>query len=352
MTIAITGATGFLGLRVLPLLMERGCPIVVLTHACSAPAQDRIERHFRRTGGPTGRARDLTVVPIDLTRPLLGLSQAGFAALGAQLTEIWHCAGSIDLIGSPELVRRVNVSGTYAMLELAAAGSATIIHVSTAFVAGRRITGVIDEDDLDGSYGFESAYQQSKFDAEKAIHDWSRRNDRPAVIFRPSLLVTDRRPPPGESSHPLFVALRLSDRIQAMMAREMAPGERLPVRAAADPDAHLNLIPVELAAQLMVGLAERAQPNGVYTAHVTYPHEVTVATLLSIFEHRYTVDLALSPEWPEDLTLLEASVRTQMRAFTPFAFHHRHYDRAALRAAGLEPSDAPPLDLPYLLAGT
>ncbi len=351
MTIAITGATGFLGLRVLPRLMERGCPIIVLANAGSAPAQDRIERHFRRSGGPIGRARDLTVVPIDLTRPLLGLSQPEFAALAARLTEIWHCAGSIDLVGL-ELVRRVNVHGTYAMLELAGAGSATIFHVSTAFVAGGRITGTIGEGDLDGSYGFESPYQQSKFDGEQAIRDWSRRNDRPAVIFRPSILVTDRRPPPGESSHPLFSALRLTDRIQAMMAREVAPGERVPIRAAADPDAHLNLIPVELAARLMIELAERVQPIGVYTAHITYPHEVTVATLLSVFEQRYPVDLILSLEWPEDLTILESLLRTQMRAFTPFAFHHRYYDCAALRDAGLEPSDAPPLDLPYLLAGT
>ena len=184
-----------------------------------APAQDRIERHFRRTGGPTGRARDLTVVPIDLTRPLLGLSAGGVRGVGgAADRDLALCRIDRPVRTAPSWSDGSTCPVPTPCSSLAAAGSATIFHVSTAFVAGRRITGLIDEDDLDGSYGFESAYQQSKFDAEQAIRDWSRRNDRPAVIFRPSLLVTDRRPPPGESTHPLFVAFRLSDRIQALMA--------------------------------------------------------------------------------------------------------------------------------------
>ena len=42
----------------------------------------------------------------------------------------------------------------------------------------------------------------------------------------------------------------------------------------------------------------------------------------------------------------------QMRAFAPALFHHRIFDRGTLRAAGLEPPDAPPLDVSYLLSAT
>ena len=109
MTIAITGSTGFLGLRLLPLLMERGGPIVILANAGTAPALDRIERHLRAMGEPTDGLGDLAVLSIDITRPLLGLPQGEFKALAEQLSEIWHCAGSIDLFGPPERVRPVNV---------------------------------------------------------------------------------------------------------------------------------------------------------------------------------------------------------------------------------------------------
>lgn len=352
MTIAITGATGFLGLRLLPLLMERAGPIVVLANAGTAPALDRIERHFRAVGEPTARVRDLSVLPIDLTRPLLGLPQDKFKALSSRLTEIWHCAGSIDLFGPAERVRPINVAGTHAVLGLASGGTPMVFHVSTAFVAGGRTIGLIGENDLDGSYGFESAYEQSKFDGEQAVRDWSRRTGRPAVIFRPSVLVTDRAPALGGASHPLLVAFRLTDRVEPLLAAQRAAGVRLRVRLAADPEAHLNLIPVELAARLMVGLADRVQPNGVYTVHITYPHEVSVATLLSLFERRYPVDIEIVPVSPHDPTLLESLVVEQMRGFAPTLFHHRYFDRAALRAAGLEPSDAPPLDVRYLLSGT
>ena len=202
MTIAITGATGFLGLRLLPLLRERGSPIVILANAGTAPALDRIERHLRAMGEPTDGLGDLAVLSIDLTRPLLGLPHGEFKALAGQLNEIWHCAGSIDLFGPPERVRPVNVAGTYAMLGLASAGTARVFHVSTAFVAGGRTTGLILEDDLDGSYGFESAYEHSKFDGEQAVRDWARREGRPATIFRPSVLVTDRQAPRGARPTP------------------------------------------------------------------------------------------------------------------------------------------------------
>ncbi len=202
MTIAITGSTGFLGLRLLPLLMERGGPIVILAHAGSAPALDRIERHLRAMGEPSDWVGDLAVLSIDITRPLLGLPQAEFKALAERLSEIWHCAGSTDLFGPPETVRPVNVGGTYAVLGLASAGPAKLCHVSTAFVAGGRTTGLIREDDLDGSYGFESAYEHSKFDGEQAVREWSRRSGRPATIFRPSVLVTDRPAPRGARPTP------------------------------------------------------------------------------------------------------------------------------------------------------
>jgi nucleoside-diphosphate-sugar epimerase len=352
MTIAITGSTGFLGLRLLPLLMERDCPIVILANAASPPALDRIERQLRAMGEPADGLRDLEVLPIDITRPLLGLAQKEFKALAERLSEIWHCAGSIDIFGPPGRVRPVNVAGTYAILGLASAGAARVVHVSTAFVAGARTAGLIREGDLDGSYGFESAYEHSKFDGEQAVHEWSRRNRRPATIFRPSVLVTDRPAPRGGSAHPLLAASRLWDQVEPLLTPMIAAGERAKVRVAADPEAHINLMPVELGARLMIALAEGVRwKDGVCTAHITYPHEVSVATLVSLFEHRFPIDIQVVAAQPHDSTMLESLVAEQMKGFAPALFHHRIFDRGELRAAGLEPPNALPLDVPYLLSG-
>jgi thioester reductase-like protein len=97
LTVAITGATGFLGLRLLPLLMAKGEPVVVLAHAGAVPALDRIERHLRANGLAAESARDLTILETDVARPRIGLPRWQFGALAHQLTEIWHCAGSTNL---------------------------------------------------------------------------------------------------------------------------------------------------------------------------------------------------------------------------------------------------------------
>ena len=351
MTIAITGATGFLGLRLLPLLMRRGEQVVVLAHAGTPSARERIARHLRSTGQPAETVDLLTIVPIDLTQPRLGLPQWQFRALASKLTEIWHLGALTDLACSAERVQAVNVAGTRAVLELAAGGTSMLYHVSTAFVAGRRRTGLIMEDDLDGSHGFENPYEESKFDAEQAVHEWSREHGRPAAIFRPGALITNQAPPPGGARNPVSTVATLAD----VGARALMPGgndgPRLLLRLVAEPDAHLNLIPVELAARLMVGLADRIPPIGVYTAHVTYPHEVGMETMVSMFEQRYPVRVQLVAEAPPEPSPVEALAANYLRGFAPYGFHHRHYDRTAMREAGLDPSDAPPLDDAYLLAG-
>lgn len=212
MTIAITGATGFLGLRVLPLLMERD-QVVVLAHAGSPSARDRIARHFRASGKPVDAANNLTILLTELTKPRLGLPHWQFRALAPRLTEIWHLGASIDLAGAAEQVRPVNVGGTRAVLELASIGTPMLYHVSTAFVAGRRRTGLVMEDDLDASHGFENPYEQSKHDGEQAVHEWSRDHGRPALIFRPSVLITDLPTPPGGAGNTLLTISTMVDLI-------------------------------------------------------------------------------------------------------------------------------------------
>ena len=350
MTIAITGATGFLGLRVLPLLMERD-QVVVLAHAGTSSARDRIALHFRASGMPAAAADNLTVLLTDLTKPRLGLSHWQFRALAPKLTEIWHLGALIDLAGTAERVRPVNVAGTHAVLELASVGAPMLYHVSTAFVAGRRRTGLVMEDDLDSSYGFENPYEQSKHDGEQAVHEWSRDHGRPAVIFRPSLLITDQPTPPGGARNPVLTITTMVDLITRVFPTGRSGDVRLPVRLVAVPGAHHNLIPVELAARLMVELADRIQPSGVCTAHITYPHEVGIETLVSLVEQRYPIRVQLVDEAPPARSPMEALTADRLRGFISYGLSQRHYDRGALRRAGLDPCDAPPLDPAYLMAG-
>ncbi|WP_306920959.1 SDR family oxidoreductase [Streptomyces luteogriseus] len=197
---------------------------------------------------------------IDLCRPELGLSGGAFRRLADELDVIWHCAGNINLDDDLGYLRRTNTEGTRRVLELAAAGARRplFLHIGTAFVGGARREGVIYEDELDDRHGFENCYEQSKYEAEVLVRDWSKHHGRPVVVMRPSVLVTDLPPSPDLPPHPLQFLSRIvesSVRGSGPAGRDV-PGERRPVvRLVGDPRGHLNLMPVEHAAAVMVRLA-------------------------------------------------------------------------------------------------
>lgn len=128
MHVALTGATGFLGLRLVRELFGRHHSLTVLAHAGSGGAFERIARFLELTGAPAELIAELPdrlrVVETDLEQPRLGLPTAVFQRLADELDVIWHSAADINLDGDLAQLRRVNVEGTRQVLELAAASTA------------------------------------------------------------------------------------------------------------------------------------------------------------------------------------------------------------------------------------
>src|SRR5271163_2540202 len=149
---AITGGTGFLGIHILRELLREPGTFTLLTRPQSDPIA-RIQKALAlaATDGQVWtyellRER-LAVVPVDFAKPNLGLPAQRFQALADSVDAILHCAGIIELDADVADLRRTNVDGTARILELAEAGSRApdLFYVSTAFVAGRRRTGIIYE---------------------------------------------------------------------------------------------------------------------------------------------------------------------------------------------------------------
>ncbi|MFD5747398.1 SDR family oxidoreductase [Streptomyces sp. NPDC127033] len=357
MHVALTGATGFLGLRLLRRLLTRHRSVTVLAHAGSGNALHRITRFFELTGAPVEFTAELAgrlrVVETELERPRLGLPGRAFRELADGLGAIWHSAGSINLEGDLPELRRTNVEGTRHVLELAAAGRGrpVVHHVSTAFVAGGRREGVAYEDELDDAYGFENAYERSKYEAEKLIHAWSREHARPVVVLRPSILVTDLPPHPELPSHPLQVVERIM-----RDARRTAGGGgperdgRPHVRLRGHPHGRLNLLQVDHAAELMVRLADRTPSGGVDTYHVVHDRDVPVPLLVALLERLVPVSVELVGTEPDDPSALE-SLLDFYPGLAVYLTHRRRFDDTRVRAL-LGPSAASGrVDLDYLCSG-
>ena len=343
MTVALTGATGFLGLPLLRGLLARHDSVVLLARGEPATVLDRLRGYFTVAGDAPGWTADLPrrvrVVRADVTRPALGLPDREFDALTGELHEVWHSAGDISQDGDLARLRQVNVDGTRHVLSLAAKG-ARYIHVSTAFVAGRRWHGTVYDDELSDAYGFETPYERSKYEAELVVRSWAAEPGRAAVVLRPSVLATDLPPDPYLPVHPALAASRA---LRAVATRPAV------VRVEGRPDSFMNVMPVEDAAAVMLALADRHRGDGVDTFHVVHPHEMPVTTLLDALAETVPVRFELVST-VDDPTPLERTVRLLSGAWA-YARHRRRYDDARVRAlVDLRPSRVR-IDRDYLLAG-
>ncbi|MFJ8543333.1 SDR family oxidoreductase [Streptomyces sp. NPDC093586] len=352
MHVALTGATGFLGLRLLRRLLDRHRSVTALVRAGSGDALHRITRFLELTGAPepliAGLPDRLRVVETDLDKPRLGLARRTFGELAAGLDAIWHSAGSINLEGDLSTLRRTNVDGTRRVLELAAAGRANPVvhHVSTAFVAGSRREGVVYEDELDDTAGFENAYERSKYEAEALVRAWAEEHRRPVVVLRPSILVTDLPPHPGLPRHPLQVV----EHILSDARRTVDTGGRPRVRLVGHPHSRLNLVQVDHAADVMLRLADRTPTGGVDTYHVVHDRDVPVSLLVTLLERITRLSFDLVATAPDDRAGPETLVDFYP-GLIAYLTHRRRFDDTRVRALLGPSAVSGRVDLDYLMSG-
>jgi thioester reductase-like protein len=352
---AITGGTGFLGIHILRELLREPGTFTLLTRPQSDPIA-RIQKALA-LAGTNGQVwtneqlrERLAVVSVDLAEPNLGLPDKRFQVLADSIDAILHCAASTEVDADLAALRRVNVDGTARILELAQAGSRgpDLFYVSTAFVAGRRRTGVIYETELSDDAGFETNYERSKFEAESLVRDWAQRTGRRVVVLRPSILVTDRPPNPDFPLHTLSSVSKGAEAAARLLAISGRPPDtKLPLRISGNPNGHLNLMPVGEAAEAVVRLLQLA-PNGLSTYHVVRHHDVPVQTIIDVFNAVAPVRLSLVECPIENPTAMERRMRFA-RGFLLYAHHSRTFDTTGARALLGEFRSQTAVDLDYLL---
>ncbi|MEU3183885.1 SDR family oxidoreductase [Streptomyces sp. NPDC006923] len=361
MTVLLTGATGFLGSRLLiSLLTTRNRDVTVLGRGAPSALRSRVLAALDCVAPPEGinaraRAR-LRCVSGDISRPWLGLAPAVYGRLAEEADAIWHCAGDIALTGERERLFRVNVRGTQHLLQLAEATrpSCRLVHMSTVAVAGARRAGRIAEDDLIDRHGFETHYDESKYQGESLVREWARRLDRPAVVLRPSVVASDARLPGAAPGHPLRV---LGEMIDAV-ARGGAPGvpalgrggETLRLRLRVPADATFNIVQDGYATEAMLRVGHDAghSGSGVRTFHIVNPADTPMGLITSAVQARYPgLRLECADRIP-DPTAAERFIASHLPGFLSYCHHTRRYDRAGATTLAGDLDDPSPIDQDYL----
>src|SRR6478609_8031133 len=158
MAYLVTGATGFIGRRLVERLLDKrqGKIYVLVREGSKARLDDLIER-WSVIGGASAAER---IEPVygDLRRPLLGVEKERIADLNGKVTHFFHLAAVYDMTAPAERNTAVNVGGTTHAVELARAVEAKHLHhVSSIAVAGQ-YRGIFEEDMFDEGQRLPSPY--------------------------------------------------------------------------------------------------------------------------------------------------------------------------------------------------
>ena len=237
--IFVTGATGFLGGRLVQELLERYPHAALALLVRDKPGQAGGER-----AATLVQAADRERVQVysgDVSQPKCGLDDEAYKRLAAETTRVIHSAATVRFDHSLEEARLINVEGTRRVLDFAGAAPRlrSLTYVGTAYVAGSR-TGLVREDELDQGQTFRNTYEQTKAEAEALVR--SRLNSLPGVILRPSIIVGDSRTGVTSSFKMLYWPLK----IYARRLWRTVPGY---------PDAVLDIVPVDFVATAVARLA-------------------------------------------------------------------------------------------------
>jgi nucleoside-diphosphate-sugar epimerase len=167
MTYLVTGATGFIGGRLVESLLARG---------------DRVRALVR----DPARATALGAMGVELVRGDV-TDQRSLADAVAGTTRVYHCAAIVGDWLNPDVIARVNVDGTRSLLEACAkARVQRVLYVSSLAVLGTRHHHGTDETAPHAYTG--DAYSDSKIDSERLALEFAKRGDVETVILRPGFV--------------------------------------------------------------------------------------------------------------------------------------------------------------------
>ena len=254
----VTGATGFIGRRLVERLLERRGRIHVLVREDSLGRLDDAIEHWEKISEATVSRRVHPVVG-DLRQPLLGLTDEQVSELAGTIDHLFHLAAVYDMTAALELNTAVNVGGTNHAIELAGAlRVGRLHHVSSIAVAGA-YKGEFSEEFFDEGQRLPSPYHATKFEAERAVRE---QELVPWRVYRPGIVVGDSKSGEMDKIDGPYYFFKAIQRVRQVVPRWL-PLLGLDL-------GKTNVVPVDWVAGALDHIAHRPHLDG-RAFHLTYP---------------------------------------------------------------------------------
>jgi thioester reductase-like protein len=262
-SVFITGATGFIGERLLARLLEREGEVHALAREQSVGRLEALAASL---------AAGDRVKPVvgDLGAPLLGIDQAWIDAHAGSLNHVFHLAAIYDMTASEQANDRANVGGTREAVKVANALRAGCLHQVSSVAAAGGYVGRFTEDMFDEGQPLEHAYHRTKFESERIAREES---TVPWRVYRPAIVVGDSKTGEMDKIDGPYYFFPLLDGASKLPS---------PLRFLAPRLGTTNMVPVDYVADAIDHIAHKPGLDGL-AFHLVNPEPQSTVDVLNVF---------------------------------------------------------------------
>lgn len=262
-TIAFTGATGFIGARLIKRVaaLNQDASLVSLVQEELVPVARNVGTFLKEKFPEV----NYQWVVCDIAKPGLGLPEAATRQLRQEISQFYHLAAIYDLAVGRATAWKVNVTGTQNVLDFleGCQKNPCLFYFSTCYVSGRR-RGIIYEDELEHKEGFKNFYEETKYEAEVLVRRSQTKGKR-VVILRPGIVCGDSQTGETSKFDGIYATFNFLDRMKFLPVRLPKPGAL---------EAELNIVPVDYVVEATAAIAEAEEAAVGRTCHLADPEPI------------------------------------------------------------------------------
>ncbi len=262
----VTGATGFIGKRLVKTLLARKGAVV---HFLLRPeSEDKVAGLLDFWGVSKARA-----VPVygDLTSKKLGVAADELKKLKGHINHMYHLAAVYDLSADEESQVRVNIEGTRSAVEFAKAIDVGHFHHVSSIAAAGLYEGVFREDMFEEAEGLDHPYFMTKHESEKLVRKECK---VPWTVYRPAMVVGDSRTGEMDKIDGPYYFFKLIQRMRQILPPWM-PSVGLE-------GGRVNIVPVDFVVAALDHISHHFHASG-RCYHLVDPVGYRIGDVLDIF---------------------------------------------------------------------